>query len=380
MLTELGYDRVDVLGISWGGGVAQHFAAFQRSRCRRLVLVSTATGALMVPARPSVLATMVTPRRYTESRLPAAGRRRPVRRQRADRSGRVAAAMNAHNRVGSSRGYLYQLAAGAGWTSLPFLPLAAPADADRVRRRRPDHPARQRPAHAPADPGLAAARLPRRPPRPGHRGGQLAPVVASSSPHRQPAPKQRELGTSPSAEGRLDRRHRRRLLRARAVARRRRAPAPAAGPGVHGEVGRARHQPLLDQGGVPVRPDPGGSPSSASPASPAPGLRLPRRRQPARRHDRAGAGPGRPVHRDVHGRARRPGDGLDLPVRVGGAEAALAAGHGPDGEDRRVRADRARRRLGRRRRPDHDRAGATATSGCSTARRSGSATPPSPTT
>jgi pimeloyl-ACP methyl ester carboxylesterase len=25
--------------------------------------------------------------------------------------------------VGSTRGYVYQLAAGAGWTSLPFLPL-----------------------------------------------------------------------------------------------------------------------------------------------------------------------------------------------------------------------------------------------------------------
>jgi pimeloyl-ACP methyl ester carboxylesterase len=56
--------QVDVLGISWGGGVAQHFAAFQRARCRRLVLVATATGALMVPARPSVLAHLVTPRRY----------------------------------------------------------------------------------------------------------------------------------------------------------------------------------------------------------------------------------------------------------------------------------------------------------------------------
>ena len=55
-----------MLGISWGGGVAQHFAAVQRARCRRLVLVSTATGALMVPAKPSVLAKMVTPRRYTD--------------------------------------------------------------------------------------------------------------------------------------------------------------------------------------------------------------------------------------------------------------------------------------------------------------------------
>jgi pimeloyl-ACP methyl ester carboxylesterase len=31
--------------------------------------------------------------------------------------------MHAQSRVGSPRGYLYQLAAGAGWTSLPFLPL-----------------------------------------------------------------------------------------------------------------------------------------------------------------------------------------------------------------------------------------------------------------
>src|SRR6266567_357769 len=66
MLTELGYDGVDVLGISWGGGVAQHFAAFQRARCRRLVLVATATGTPMVPARPSVLVHLVTPQRYLD--------------------------------------------------------------------------------------------------------------------------------------------------------------------------------------------------------------------------------------------------------------------------------------------------------------------------
>jgi poly(3-hydroxyalkanoate) depolymerase len=123
LLTVLGHDRADVLGISWGGAVAQHFAAFQRSRCRRLVLVSTATGALMVPARPAVLARMVTPRRYLDPSY--------LERAAPDLYGgtarteapRVAAAMNANNRVGSPRGYLYQLAAGAGWTSVPFLPL-----------------------------------------------------------------------------------------------------------------------------------------------------------------------------------------------------------------------------------------------------------------
>jgi poly(3-hydroxyalkanoate) depolymerase len=123
LLTALGHDRADVLGISWGGAVAQHFAAFQRHRCRRLVLVSTATGALMVPARPAVLARMLTPRRYLDP-----GYLRSVApvlyggsaRTEPDR---VMAYMHADSRVGSPRGYLYQLAAGTGWTSLPFLPL-----------------------------------------------------------------------------------------------------------------------------------------------------------------------------------------------------------------------------------------------------------------
>jgi poly(3-hydroxyalkanoate) depolymerase len=123
MLTSLGYGQVDVLGISWGGAVAQHFALRQASRCRRLVLVATATGAVMVPAKPSVLAHMVTPRRYLD--------RGYLGRVAGDLYGgsarsdpeRVAATMHDGNRVGSPLGYLYQLSAGAGWTSLPFLPL-----------------------------------------------------------------------------------------------------------------------------------------------------------------------------------------------------------------------------------------------------------------
>jgi poly(3-hydroxyalkanoate) depolymerase len=123
LLTELGYDRVDVLGISWGGGVAQHFAVLQRSRCRRLVLVSTATGALMVPGKPSALVHMVTPRRYLDrGYLQRSAGDLYGGSARAD-PGRIAAAINDGNRVGSPRGYLYQLVAGLGWTSLPFLPL-----------------------------------------------------------------------------------------------------------------------------------------------------------------------------------------------------------------------------------------------------------------
>jgi poly(3-hydroxyalkanoate) depolymerase len=123
MLTELGYASADVLGISWGGAVAQHFALRQRTRCRRLVLVATATGALMVPAKPSVLMHMVTPRRYLDrGYLEQVAGHLYGGSARADPAA-IAAAMHNGNRVGSPLGYLYQLGAGAGWTSLPFLPL-----------------------------------------------------------------------------------------------------------------------------------------------------------------------------------------------------------------------------------------------------------------
>jgi poly(3-hydroxyalkanoate) depolymerase len=123
LLTQLGHDQADVLGISWGGAVAQHFAAFQRARCRRLVLVSTATGSLMVPARPSVLAQMVTPRRYLDRGYLERMAPRLYGGSARENPGLVTAAMHNGNRVGPSRGYLYQLTAGAGWTSVPFLPL-----------------------------------------------------------------------------------------------------------------------------------------------------------------------------------------------------------------------------------------------------------------
>ena len=42
--------EADVLGISWGGGLAQQFAYSESAHCRKLVLVSTATGSIMVPA------------------------------------------------------------------------------------------------------------------------------------------------------------------------------------------------------------------------------------------------------------------------------------------------------------------------------------------
>lgn len=122
LLPALGYHRVDVLGISWGGGLAQQFALQHPIRCRRLVLVATGTGALMVPARHGVLAQMLTPRRYRDP-----GYRRQVAPllYGGDEDVEVIQRMFARVHLGPQRGYLYQLLAIAGWTSLPFLPLLA---------------------------------------------------------------------------------------------------------------------------------------------------------------------------------------------------------------------------------------------------------------
>jgi poly(3-hydroxyalkanoate) depolymerase len=124
LLSRLGFDDpVDVLGLSWGGGLAQHFAVQHRRRCRRLVLAATATGSLMVPANPRVLARMLTPRRHRD---PAYARSIAGEiyggTMRTDPK-RAARALHAGTRLGPRRGYYYQLAASTGWSSLPFLKL-----------------------------------------------------------------------------------------------------------------------------------------------------------------------------------------------------------------------------------------------------------------
>ncbi len=111
---------VDVAGVSWGGAMAQQFARQFPGRCRRLVLASTSPGFLMVPARPRILIKMATARRYLKRgemvRLAGelyggAFRRNP----------KLAMAHAAALRGGSRRGYLFQLACMAGWSSLPWL-------------------------------------------------------------------------------------------------------------------------------------------------------------------------------------------------------------------------------------------------------------------
>jgi len=64
LLDRLGIGQVHVMGVSWGGGLAQQFTRQFPQRVRRLVLAATSTGHLMVPPRPSVMLRMATPLRY----------------------------------------------------------------------------------------------------------------------------------------------------------------------------------------------------------------------------------------------------------------------------------------------------------------------------
>ena len=121
IVAELGYSTVDAVGVSWGGGIAQQFARQYPKHCRRLVLAATSSGAIMVPTRLSVLWKMATPRRYTDKEYMrkvapeiygGAFRRDP------SLIGPHANAMQGAR----SLGYLYQLLAMTGWTSLPWLP------------------------------------------------------------------------------------------------------------------------------------------------------------------------------------------------------------------------------------------------------------------
>jgi len=118
VLSKLEFGVVDVLGLSWGGALAQQFAFQNPRRCRRLVLVATGTGALMVPAHPRILAKMVTPRRFSDPDYAAsiAGELYggTVRRHGED----VAQLFVRQLHAGSKMGYLHQLLAGSVWTSL----------------------------------------------------------------------------------------------------------------------------------------------------------------------------------------------------------------------------------------------------------------------
>jgi poly(3-hydroxyalkanoate) depolymerase len=120
LLDQLGHEQVDVLGLSWGGALAQQFAFQQAKRCRRLVLAATSPGHLMVPGKLTVLLKMATPRRYKDPEY--------LKKIAGDFYGgalrgspEVIGKHIRHVRWSSDYGYYLQLIACFGWSSLPWL-------------------------------------------------------------------------------------------------------------------------------------------------------------------------------------------------------------------------------------------------------------------
>ena len=122
MLDVLGLGRVDVLGYSFGGGLAQELAYRAPERVRRLVLCATAPGLGGSPPRPMAALMLASPARYYHPRLLELSVAHIA-------GGRTAREPGALDRQAAERllhppspiGYAYQLYAVAGWSSLPWL-------------------------------------------------------------------------------------------------------------------------------------------------------------------------------------------------------------------------------------------------------------------
>jgi poly(3-hydroxyalkanoate) depolymerase len=121
LLDRFGYDKVDVMGISWGGAMAQQYALQCGARVNKLILVATTAGMLMVPGKVASLSKMADPRRYIDPDF-------MLKNFKALYGGADEGAMGHVDRIKppSKMGYLYQLVAMMGWTSAPWLPLMRP--------------------------------------------------------------------------------------------------------------------------------------------------------------------------------------------------------------------------------------------------------------
>lgn len=122
LLGKYGLDEVDVMGVSWGGAMAQHFALQHPGRTRRLTLIATTPGMLMVPGNPAAFTKMADPRRYIDPEFMAKHFKTLYGglTQTGDRDHR--SSHISRLKPPSPRGYMYQLMCMLGWTSLPALP------------------------------------------------------------------------------------------------------------------------------------------------------------------------------------------------------------------------------------------------------------------
>lgn len=120
MLDALGYDQVSVLGLSWGGFLAQQFAHDHPTRCSRLILAATSCGMFSVPPSLKVMRLMASPKRYTDPSYGASIAPDIYGGSFRGNPG-LCASHFAKMRSPNDRGYRLQLDALFLWTSLHWL-------------------------------------------------------------------------------------------------------------------------------------------------------------------------------------------------------------------------------------------------------------------
>ena len=122
LIDELGHDQVDVLGLSWGGALAQELARRHPEVVHRLILTATMPGMTSVPGRPAALAVLMSPARYYSPEY--LKRVAPTLYGGAIKDNPELLDEHAKQRIArppSTVGYVYQLGAIQRWASLPWL-------------------------------------------------------------------------------------------------------------------------------------------------------------------------------------------------------------------------------------------------------------------
>ncbi len=117
LLEKYELQLVDVMGVSWGGAMAQQFALQYGKQVNRVILAATTAGMLMIPGNPAALIKMADPRRYIDPSF--------MKKHFSTLYGGATNGSDDHvSRITppSKTGYFYQLMAMMGWTSAPFLP------------------------------------------------------------------------------------------------------------------------------------------------------------------------------------------------------------------------------------------------------------------
>lgn len=117
LIERRGWEDLDVMGVSWGGAMAQQFAIQHRKRVKRLILCATTAGVTMIPGHPEALLKMRDPRRYNDPQY----MRENFQTLYGDDDNEGASSHAMALKAPHPRGYMFQMLAMMGWSSLPFI-------------------------------------------------------------------------------------------------------------------------------------------------------------------------------------------------------------------------------------------------------------------